>query len=1120
MLPLHLFVRSISNALGVGKLVAQKGKKATIEYFDSPAEAKRHREVVDAETVFGVALDEQTRVHFLDPETELWHPGRALVPIGDNYLVAFPNGRKDEVPREHLFVRWDRPIEDPTAHLAARLNETPFFHESRSAFVRAHVEQRAACAGMAGLFSSAIDLEDHQIEVARRVLQDPIQRYLLADEVGLGKTIEAGILIRQYVLDRPREHRVLVLVPPHLVEQWQEELRFKFHLGSLLDESIDVAGYGDDEAIADFPKQEGMLVIDEAHHVAGLATADKASDERARFMAIRKIALRAERLLLLSATPLLHNEAAFQAMLHLLDPTIYPLGDMKGFRQRVERWQQVAELFHVFTETEAGSFLESSLENLRDMFPKDDRLAELGKELKPYLDDEKPIEDPERIRLIRAIRAHLSESYKLHRRLLRNRRGNESTESLLPGRVGLRVQPYSDPVRLELEHLLEEWRALAASKAGENADAWADLLMLFAQTAASDPLALDAMIAFRLGEDRKAIKALGLTESEIDFIKTTPKPHGEGKILAKLRATVAAMKQDARLQATADLLKKLLDDQANPTKPAKVVVFATLPATTDRLMTFLRPRFGPIVERHQPQREEWVRFLNDPACRVLVCDRGAEDGLNLQGSRMIIVHYDLPFAPNRVEQRMGRLDRYGVGNPVRSFTLDAESEKPSLFLEWAECLNLGFNVFESSIASLQYLVDTEMRTLRQELLTQGVAALPAARERLGGEGGAVAQELRRIQILDELDSIEVSDEHDRGFADRVKLAELRGKDDWKAATQTFLVDQLRFGDWGATGPTDTVRRYWFQRPKQGHQTLMPVSRLERKFTGVIDRLAPDWMRPSIYPITFDRQTAQRRRVLVDVFPARGPKQVVPLPIALGWIGDAFIDALADYARWDDRGLCFALWKYRPKSNASPNGDLAFRFDFLVEADLAPVQALFAKKPGMTLASVRRHTDQLFPPLIRTIWLGKDLKPITDAKVLAYYDEPYDRGPGSGYGRDTNINNERWQQLAKLYPPAAWTTLCAKARAAAETQLREHLQLKELTRSLADQGARLADIRLAQQESRVAHLSAALRKEENARLKIERSLSDAVEAGIRKPAVRLDSIGAVFVSSKDPFAAEK
>src|SRR5258706_16427519 len=126
--------------------------------------------------------------------------------------------------------------------------------------------------------------------------------------------------------------------------------------------------------------------------------------------------------------------------------------------------------------------------------------------------------------------------------------------------------------------------------------------------------------------------------------------------------------------------------------------------------------------------------------------------------------------------------------------------------------------------------------------------------------------MQRIQILYEFYSIEISEEHERDFAERLKLEELRKKDEWREAIHGWIVEQLRFGDWGASGPNDPIRRYWFQRPKQGHQTLMPVARLERNFTGVIDRMAPDWMRPSIYPITFDRQIAQRRRVLVDVFP--------------------------------------------------------------------------------------------------------------------------------------------------------------------------------------------------------------------------------------------------------------
>src|SRR5207245_1171143 len=104
---------------------------------------------------------------------------------------------------QSVFVRCEVPIGDPTETLIYKAQETPFFHDRRFAFVRSLIAQRAACRGMTGLLSSRIELYPHQVEVARRILQDPVQRYLLSDEVGLGKTVEAGIVLRQFLLDDP-----------------------------------------------------------------------------------------------------------------------------------------------------------------------------------------------------------------------------------------------------------------------------------------------------------------------------------------------------------------------------------------------------------------------------------------------------------------------------------------------------------------------------------------------------------------------------------------------------------------------------------------------------------------------------------------------------------------------------------------------------------------------------------------------------------------------------------------------------------------------------------------------------------------------------------------------------
>jgi hypothetical protein len=125
---------------------------------------------------------------------------------------------------QDVFVRSARHIDDPTSFLAAKINETPRFADDRSKFVRCVVNQRAASMGMSALTSSAVELEAHQIEVVRRVLQDPIQRYLLADEVGLGKTIEASVLIRQCIIDGGGGvQSILVVVPDALVAQWRSD---------------------------------------------------------------------------------------------------------------------------------------------------------------------------------------------------------------------------------------------------------------------------------------------------------------------------------------------------------------------------------------------------------------------------------------------------------------------------------------------------------------------------------------------------------------------------------------------------------------------------------------------------------------------------------------------------------------------------------------------------------------------------------------------------------------------------------------------------------------------------------------------------------------------------------
>ena len=224
---LHTFVESTDNCHGIGQLVEIDGDESVVAYFNSPAEEDLHYERVSTSNLVVRPLEPQSRVYRHDPETLDWQVGRVLghQPTDGQYLVQFPNSAPDLISETVLRIRWDYPIDNPTDLLALQLNQTPFWHGGRSALIESVFTQKYFSFGLAAALSSSIELVKHQLAVVRNVLHDPFQRYLLADEVGLGKTIEAGILIRQFALDEPTSHETLVIVPEPLRMQWEQELK-------------------------------------------------------------------------------------------------------------------------------------------------------------------------------------------------------------------------------------------------------------------------------------------------------------------------------------------------------------------------------------------------------------------------------------------------------------------------------------------------------------------------------------------------------------------------------------------------------------------------------------------------------------------------------------------------------------------------------------------------------------------------------------------------------------------------------------------------------------------------------------------------------------------------------
>jgi len=902
------------------------------------------------------------------------------------YLVRFPNGKSKRISADELQVRCRLPIAEPTDHLASQCNETAFWHASRSEFVRHLLEQHTLSRGLSALLSSSVEIVAHQASVIHRVLMDPFQRYLLADEVGLGKTIDAGVLIKQFALDEPHDHQTIIIVPDSLQNQWKEELTHRFHLGLVIGVSIHIVSSHDAKAIATLIPSARMIVIDEAHHLSSWAWSTEPA-EKSIFDTVKHAAGKVNcRVLLLSATPVLHNEHAFLAMLHLLDPQVYPLDSLDLFKMRVRLRQEIAERMLDLREEESNFFLGDTINVLGDLLVNDHEFQNLQGQLAELIKADIDEKDPQRNSLIRSIRTHVSDMWRLHRRILRNRR-TESTSVYLPGRDVCEQITYECEHESGLANAIEAWRLTLSSalfSATENEKAAASqLARVMDEFAACDPRhALKLSVERLQGGGSDEISKVPLCEGEVETL---------GQILraAKECGQVAKLRRLARLLGT--------DDSAIP-----YVVFTNFPETADLVFEFLVPRLTPgRVLRHSTKNSAWTQFKSEHRGYVLVCDHTAEEGLNLQKRKAYAIHYDLPFSPNRIEQRMGRLDRFGSGTPVKSAVLVCGGS--SVQQNWFHLLDDALGVFQRSIASLQYVIDKEMQKVWAEFLDSGADAFVEAIGRLGGNEGVVASEFKQIRAQDQIDSFD-TDLITQKIADDLESNDRKLSPVFREAFKNWAIRNLRFRKTGEEGRTDEVFTYEFTRKVDvgvkkpfGRDTLMPADEFQRQFRDSIDSLKVE--KPTVFisvPFSFDRVVAQQRSC------------------RLLRVGDPFVDAFEAFTRWDDRGISYAFWRYIPNYRGDEDPNVFFRFDYVVSPAIAPLQKLCDQHAGVSRNAILRRTRAIMQPRFTTIWLDSDLDRVIPNDDRFSLLTPTFNKHATGRRRDFNLNSDRWSAAAQLY----------------------------------------------------------------------------------------------------------
>jgi ATP-dependent helicase HepA len=1072
---------------GIGKLDSFGGKDAVVRFFDHPDDPDPPSILVSIANLRPARLQPQTRVYRLEARSSRWQVGRVLNEEGGLILVQFPQREIANFDATDLEIRWRKPIEDPLAFLVRQVTETPRFSEARSQFVSQVTRQRAASQGMSALLSSSIQLADYQYKVVKRVLQDPVQRYLLADEVGLGKTVEAGVLIRQFLLDDPRRARVVVVVPPALVDQWRTELTRRFHLGPWLDDTLQVIASDRLGDLATVLPAANMLVVDEAHH---LSTHEDAAG-RSLFDLVRESASGVDALLLLSATPALADSRGFLRMLHLLDPVVFPLEDIAGFRKRIDARQAVAEIVAGLV-PENVLVMEDDLDRVLTVFGDDEVLQGHIDRLRPIIQALPQEDDEEFLDALEAVRIHIAETYRLHRRILRNRR--RSFPWATPKRAGLRRVIYRSRDQRNRHIALEELRLQLVNQ-GDGEVASHALLRFAVQPTCPESLA-------------EILRGLGVTAT--NHLASAARVDALSKEVAAREDRIRALVREVE-----SLLRAV---------PLQVAVFCDHPETADDVFTALVSLLRSQAVRHHVHDaneledlegmplapDDWRRFLRQPEqCRILVCDRRAEEGLNLHGGRKVIIHFDLPLSPNRVEQRIGRFDRFGSGNAIESIALICEDDPDEI--AWADCLDLGFDVFGHSLASLQYLVDEKMGPLPSDWFNRGTSALAEVTQALGGPFGAISFERRRIDQQDTLDSL--------GARPDETFDELEAVDgEWKAWGEAFFAlaeRTLQLGrasvQWkGALPPGEQVFRTRYSAGGSA-TTLFPLSVFISDFIGTLDTDAPEASSRNLvsFPYALRRHTA-----LSKEGEERG---VRPLRF-----GTPLVDALEAFSRHDDRGRVSAMWRYWPAYVASDASghDLFFRFDFLVEAQAeGDTEADQISGDGYARA-LRRRLDGCFPPEFTTIWVGADGSTVENPppQLTARYRGSRQLGPE---GRDFNLNPIRWHRLAlrdDLPWLLEWEATCRQAQALALDRVKDLPSVREKIRSSLRRMNEQFQAHCAGLRSRIDRLGGPARQAEEAELAAELVRHKCMQAAVAHPRFHLDVVSAVFVSPHTVFDA--
>jgi superfamily II DNA or RNA helicase len=589
--------------------------------------------------------------------------------------------------------------------------------------------------------SSVVDPLPHQITAVYEAMlpRQPL-RFLLADDPGAGKTIMAGLLIKELVA-RGDLQRCLIVCPGSLAEQWQDELYRRFHLPFeiLTNDKLEAARTGDwfletNLVIARLDKLSrneavqqklqapdcrwDLVVCDEAHKLSATVFGGEVKYTK-RYRLGQLLSTLTRHFLLMSATPHNGKEADFQLFMALLD------GDrFEGkFRDGVHRLE-VSDLMRRMVKESLLKFDGTPL------FP--ERIAYTV----PY-----KLSDAEAA-LYQAVTEYVREEFNRAEALENDKRAGTVGFALtiLQRRLASSPEAIYQSLRRRRERLESRLRELEVLQRGSggvppppealDADDLEDLEEApEAEVAAAEEAILDQATAARsIAELRIEIDTLTRLEAQALAVRrsgTDTKWRELSSVLGEIFTTPAP---DHRVEEPrvpyGGLIRTGPIPPPTPSPHQKLVIFTehrdTLNYLEDRITTLLGRKDAVVIIHGGIGREERLKvqesFKHDPDVQVLLATDAAGEGINLQRAHLM-VNYDLPWNPNRLEQRFGRIHRIGQTEVCHLWNLVAEETREGdVYRKLLEKLEQARQALGGQVFDVLGKVQFDGKTLRELLI--------------------------------------------------------------------------------------------------------------------------------------------------------------------------------------------------------------------------------------------------------------------------------------------------------------------------------------------------------------------------------------------------------------------